>query len=420
MRVRSFGWPGVAAGVSVVAVAAFLVAGWWEVAVVVVAIVQAAIVVLLARWARGTARKRALERVRHENRDATRSLEATVTRSAESTRVAVAGLDDGIASATGALTSVEAQLASLDEKLATVGRAFTALDGKLTAVDGKLAALDGRLAVVDGRLVTLGGKHAAVDGTLRASGETLKKVEGRVAAVEGKFGYPLVSRLERQVTQVEGLFQLYLGALTGGEGHADVMPASGGWAMDAANLAAALHVIERQRPSVVVEFGGGTSTVWIGKLLRRLGAGRIVSLDHDADFAESTRTVVERFGLGDLVDIRVVDLVPAGLADHETAWYEVSVLDDLDAIDVILVDGPPEKTGPLARYPAVPLCFDRLSDGAVILVDDTLRPDEVTMINRWKADYPSLREEVPIPKSALRILRKGESKRAETMRQIGD
>lgn len=199
------------------------------------------------------------------------------------------------------------------------------------------------------------------------------------------------------VNQVEGLFQLY--------GPRTVMPLSGGWAMDATNLVAALDIIERQCPRVVVELGSGTSSAWIGRLVRRLGTGRVISLDHEARYADGTRAVIERLGLTDCVEVRVASMVDAGIAEHETPWYDISVLDDVTAIDVMIIDGPPDMTGPMARYPALPMLVDRMSDGALILVDDAGRSSETEMIDRWKQEYPVLTEEVVVPSSALRALR---------------
>lgn len=226
-------------------------------------------------------------------------------------------------------------------------------------------------------------------------------LDQRLSAIPGSVDKHVVRQLQHHAAQIEGLFQLY-----GDEHHTDAMPLSGGWAIDAANLSAVLNAIERRRPQVVLEFGSGTSTVWVGKLLRRMNVGRVISLDHITTYADATRAAVDLLGVGDQVDIRVVDLVPTGIEGHSTLWYDSSVLDDIAEVDVILVDGPPANTGPLARYPVLPLFFDRMSDDAVIMVDDATRADETQMIDRWKREFPSLREEVPVPHSTLRVLRK--------------
>ena len=59
----------------------------------------------------------------------------------------------------------------------------------------------------------------------------------------------------------------------------------------------------------------------------------------------------------------------------------------------LIVDGPPTKGNPLARYPALKTLYDKLSPEAVILVDDMIRPGEKEMVRRWLAEYPDLRAE---------------------------
>jgi hypothetical protein len=71
-------------------------------------------------------------------------------------------------------------------------------------------------------------------------------------------------------------------------------------------------------------------------------------------------------------------------------WYGQSVLDDVDAIDMLIVDGPPSATGELARYPALPVLADRLSEGASVLLDDAARDDEQRVIERWRREQPRM------------------------------
>jgi len=76
----------------------------------------------------------------------------------------------------------------------------------------------------------------------------------------------------------------------------------------------------------------------------------------------------------------------AVVGDAAWPWY------DLDAVpegpfDLLLVDGPPASVGPEARYPAVPLLLDRLAKDALVVLDDTRRPDERAIGERWAAEF---------------------------------
>ena len=52
-----------------------------------------------------------------------------------------------------------------------------------------------------------------------------------------------------------------------------------------------------------------------------------------------------------------------------------------------MVDGPPEASGPLARYPAVPLLHPHFAKRARVILDDGARPDERVIAERWKNEH---------------------------------
>jgi hypothetical protein len=62
--------------------------------------------------------------------------------------------------------------------------------------------------------------------------------------------------------------------------------------------------------------------------------------------------------------------------------------------------------GALARYPALPMFFERLSESAIVLVDDASRPDEQEMIKRWLKEYPVFSHEFLPHEKGTVILRR--------------
>src|SRR5690606_18547556 len=88
---------------------------------------------------------------------------------------------------------------------------------------------------------------------------------------------------------------------------------------------------------------------------------------------------IRRHGLGATVEVRHAPLV--------ARWYEASVFADIDTIDLLIVDGPPATTGQLARYPALPLLAERLSPGAVVVLDDAERDAEAEIARRWCEEF---------------------------------
>ncbi len=168
------------------------------------------------------------------------------------------------------------------------------------------------------------------------------------------------------------------------------LPGTGGWAAEASTLVRLREVIQQRRPRLVVECGSGASTVWLGHMLRRTG-GRLVSLEHDLDFAQQTRQQVAMHGLDDIVEVRDAPLRDLDLGGQTLTWYDTAAVADLDGVDLLFVDGPPQKVHKAVRYPALPVLRTRLGPGAVIVLDDGHRPGEQAVLARWLAEQPALR-----------------------------
>ena len=146
-------------------------------------------------------------------------------------------------------------------------------------------------------------------------------------------------------------------------------------------------------PRTIVELGCGTSTLVSCYILEQLGGdGRVVSIDHDEKFAAICRQQLLEHGLQHRVTIYHCPLVSQTVEGQRVEYYDLSRASLPDAIDVLVVDGPPQWTGRLARYPAFPLLGRLLTPSAVVLVDDASRPDEKTMVKRWLTDNPGLEE----------------------------
>jgi predicted O-methyltransferase YrrM len=158
----------------------------------------------------------------------------------------------------------------------------------------------------------------------------------------------------------------------------------GGWAITSNMALLVSDIFHQTRPELVVELGSGTSTILMGHLLRQVNTGgRLISLEHDAVWYAETLEQVHRAQLDDVVDVRFAPLEQAEIGQATYMWYSLAALEDLDAIDVVFVDGPPAHVGPLARYPAGPLLAPRCRRGGAFIIDDIVREDERQMVNRW-------------------------------------
>jgi predicted O-methyltransferase YrrM len=168
------------------------------------------------------------------------------------------------------------------------------------------------------------------------------------------------------------------------------MPAGRGWAASPDVIHTLVELIWARRPRLVVECGSGASSVWLGYALEKVGEGALVALEHDERFAASARDLIRAHGLDGVVDVRLAPLRPWSAGEKPVPWYDTTVLDDLDGIGMVFVDGPPGSLGPLARYPALPVLLPLCTSHAAFVLDDTARTDEQAISNRWMAENPDL------------------------------
>lgn len=167
------------------------------------------------------------------------------------------------------------------------------------------------------------------------------------------------------------------------------MPSSGDFALNPTDLLELLHLVRLRQPALVVELGSGTSTVWLAYALEQFG-GRLVSLDHDADYARRTRDMLDAHGLTAVAEVRVAPLTELTAEGRAYPWYELGRIADLRDIELLLIDGPPAATGPDARFPAMHVLENRLAAAATIVLDDVNRPDEQEAVRRWTESIAGL------------------------------
>lgn len=184
-------------------------------------------------------------------------------------------------------------------------------------------------------------------------------------------------------TQLEALQGLYCGLTPKA-----AFPPTRFWAASPDLLRVIASHVLRERPQVVVEASSGTSTVIIARCLQMNGSGRVVALEHDPLYAQRTREVIVEHGLEEFAEVIHAPLVKHRIGDEEFPWYDTHALQDVGMIDLVVVDGPPDRVCTLARYPAVPLLRDRMATGARVLLDDGARNDERVSAQRWASEFP--------------------------------
>ncbi|MEP1150175.1 MAG: class I SAM-dependent methyltransferase [Balneola sp.] len=159
------------------------------------------------------------------------------------------------------------------------------------------------------------------------------------------------------------------------------------------------------KPKVIVEAGSGVSTIISGYCLEKYSsAGQVLSLDHDQQFGSKTQHELLKHGLKEYGKVQHAPLVKHSIDGQDWMWYDLSNFDKSVKIDILSIDGPPVKTQPLSRYPALPLLYNYLSEKAVILLDDAARDSEQKVIAMWLEKYPEFSLRYEPSKKGIAIL----------------
>jgi methyltransferase family protein len=145
----------------------------------------------------------------------------------------------------------------------------------------------------------------------------------------------------------------------------------------------------------LVELGAGVSTVLLARAAREIG-GRVVSIEHDPEWAATVEDLLRRESLDRVARIVEAPLIalPRDLAlpgveqvERPDTWYELELVREACGrrIDLLVVDGPPAGDLPstLVRAPALVL-RDLLASSSTVFLDDISRPAERRSAELWQ------------------------------------
>lgn len=201
----------------------------------------------------------------------------------------------------------------------------------------------------------------------------LRQLEKHLVAVEGAQWTHY-----RQLESYQQL--LYLLDLKG------PIPALRGWPASPDLLIKVMAILSEKRPKQVLELGSGVSTLIISKWSPE---SKVVSIDHSEEFANQTANLLRIHGI-DSVDLRVAPLVPHGSGSF---WYSIDRFADVWEVDLLIIDGPPGNGCNATRLPAFAELYNRLADGATVVIDDTNRPEEAQLADAFVAACPNAKIE---------------------------
>lgn len=168
-----------------------------------------------------------------------------------------------------------------------------------------------------------------------------------------------------------------------------------------------LKLVKSKGSLTVLELGSGVSTVVIANALKKFSpSSRLFSLEHDYDYYLKTK---EELQLNELDNVTLIyaPLVSYQIDDKEWWWYETAELfKKLDStVDLLIVDGPPEATQEIARYPVVPIMKDKLSEDFVLVLDDFNRQGEKRAAYLWKRELQVFESDEPETEKGTLVLR---------------
>lgn len=154
----------------------------------------------------------------------------------------------------------------------------------------------------------------------------------------------------------------------------------------------------------VLEFGSGTSTALIGRIIKRLIQDDVYekpipffSFDHNEMYFERTKELLRAHDVLEFVTLNHCELVKERFNDTDFRYYDCrdvinsfgKLFNNIKPKLLVLVDGPPGATNPHARYPALPIILQQINQDEFdldFLVDDYNRREEKEVVERWKQD----------------------------------
>jgi len=286
-------------------------------------------------------------------------------------------------------TALAAHQAQQPDILTDMKRMEAAHSAHLQRVEAQLGEMNTKLQATSNNLVERLAQQ------LPKQQESLKEAEGRLRNDFNK-------GMANSVQQIEAYVGIQNFMATG-----ESLTNFHGWPISPDIGLFLLERMQSRSYDLIIEFGSGTSTLLFAKALvvqartrgepeswkAHLLSRRVLTLEHDLNYHESTRQLLAANGVSDSVELVHTPLVDWHDDNGTYLYYDcdavlqkvAAALGPEKARILVLVDGPPGATCANARYPAVPHVFNRLARHHIdVVLDDAGRPEEKAVIELWR------------------------------------
>lgn len=166
---------------------------------------------------------------------------------------------------------------------------------------------------------------------------------------------------------------------------------TGGWRIHRDAARAIAHIYGQARPAGVLEFGSGVSTVMFAALAQVSGLpSRIVSIEENPTYVETTRALLQRYGLADLASIVVAPVEQQTIS----GWRGFAYRPDARAVacalgtvrpDLLFIDGPASwlRRRSDCRFGTLLVGRQFAATRALFVADDAFRRRERAILRHW-------------------------------------
>jgi predicted O-methyltransferase YrrM len=166
----------------------------------------------------------------------------------------------------------------------------------------------------------------------------------------------------------------------------------GNWSLGPLSLTYLRNLVLQHRPSRLLEFGSGISTLVLAHAMTEARGGGeegplVISVEQENVHASSTRDLLSDAGLDHLAMVVVAPLSRQQIEGIWTTCYalpeSLSVIFRDRRADLVVIDGPAAEAG--ARFGTLPLARPFVGANASFVLDDALRDGELRIARRWRS-----------------------------------